>query len=80
VDDALKMLNLDKNASLEAVDTSFKHIYEANAPEKGNSFYLQSKVYRAHETLVAALKQAEQHDDSDLRPPGDAESNVKDKQ
>lgn len=33
----------------------FEHLFEANSTEKGNSFYLQSKVYRAHESLLAEL-------------------------
>merc|ERR1711991_1015635 len=82
VDEALKILDVPQTPSLEDIDKSFKHIYEANAQDKGNSFYLQSKVYRAHESLTLALKTAagEAHDDSDLRPAEPEESEVKNKQ
>ncbi len=61
---------------------AFERMYDANSPEKGNSFYLQSKVYRAREAMLAHLKAND--NDADLEPPpgsgGTGGSTVADKQ
>lgn len=57
--EAIEILNLSetdaKNAA--AVEESFRRIFDANDPKNGGSFYLQSKVYRAHQCLAARHKQ-----------------------
>jgi import inner membrane translocase subunit TIM16 len=41
--EAAKILNVSESATVEEVNQAFERMYEANSPEKGNSFYLQSK-------------------------------------
>ena len=36
----------------EDVDVIYKKMFELNDPKKGGSFYLQSKIYRAHECIM----------------------------
>ncbi|KAI2494832.1 Pam16 [Fragilaria crotonensis] len=50
--EALQILNLSEaEATAEAVEKQFEKYFAANAVEKGGSFYLQSKVYRAKQML-----------------------------
>ncbi len=79
IKEAREILNVSETATEDEITASYKHIYEANGPEKGNSFYLQSKAFRAHETLMSRLgKEGDGEDDADLRPP--ESSKVADKQ
>mmetsp|Transcript_33592 Transcript_33592/g.81214 ORF Transcript_33592/g.81214 Transcript_33592/m.81214 type:complete len:141 (-) Transcript_33592:567-989(-) len=51
-DEALMVLNLtEKDAEAEAIQRQYERYFEANKVEKGGSFYLQSKIYRAKELL-----------------------------
>lgn len=43
------------DAHMEDVMERFKRLFDVNDPEKGGSFYLQSKVLRARERLEAEL-------------------------
>ena len=61
--EAREILNVAEGASAEEITAAFKRIYELNAPDKGNSFYLQSKAFRAHETLVAPEAEPEPEED-----------------
>jgi len=57
-DEALMVLNLtEKEATAEAVQTQYDRYFAANAVEKGGSFYLQSKIYRAKELLDEYVKE-----------------------
>ena len=57
-DEALMVLNLtEKEASAEAIQKQYERYFEANKVEKGGSFYLQSKVYRAKELLDDYVKE-----------------------
>lgn len=61
LDEACKILNVNKPAdgtaaNMEEVMERFKRLFDANDPEKGGSFYLQSKVVRARERLEAEIK------------------------
>jgi import inner membrane translocase subunit TIM16 len=52
--EALEVLNLkedDVKADPAIVQKQFEKYFEANDVSKGGSFYLQSKIYRAHELL-----------------------------
>ncbi|KAI8906425.1 Pam16-domain-containing protein [Gorgonomyces haynaldii] len=51
LDEAQSILNVERNATLEDIKKNYTHLFNANDPEKGGSFYLQSKVYRAKERL-----------------------------
>ncbi len=41
--EARKILNVSDKPTVEEVEKAFEHIFEANSPERGSSFYLQSK-------------------------------------
>ncbi|KAK0709884.1 mitochondrial import inner membrane translocase subunit tim16 [Lasiosphaeria miniovina] len=69
LDEACKILNVKpatdgKAADMEEVMERFKRLFDSNDPEKGGSFYLQSKILRARERLEAeigpAVEKAEQ--------------------
>ncbi|KAL7523163.1 hypothetical protein ACHAXR_000046, partial [Thalassiosira sp. AJA248-18] len=65
-DEALMVLNLtEKEVTAEALQTQYDRYFEANKVEKGGSFYIQSKVYRAKELLDDYVKEknAEQMDE-----------------
>jgi len=51
--EALQVLNLtEAEATPQAVQKQYERYFAANEVNKGGSFYLQSKVYRAHELLM----------------------------
>lgn len=58
--EACQILNVKEPSptaeSLEEVHSRFKRLFDANDPEKGGSFYLQSKILRARERLEADLR------------------------
>lgn len=63
IDEACKILNVKSPASgeqsLENVMARFKKLFDMNDPEKGGSFYLQSKILRARERLEMEFREAE---------------------
>lgn len=63
IDEACKILNVKSPASgeqsLENVMARFKKLFDINDPEKGGSFYLQSKILRARERLEMEFREAE---------------------
>ncbi|KAK6453971.1 mitochondrial import inner membrane translocase subunit TIM16 [Scheffersomyces xylosifermentans] len=57
VDEALKILDVDrKDLSAAKIEEKYKYLFDVNSKEKGNSFYLQSKVYYAMDTLKKELE------------------------
>lgn len=57
-DEALMVLNItEKEATPKAIQRQYEQYFEANRVEKGGSFYLQSKVYRAKELLDDYVKE-----------------------
>lgn len=61
LDEACKILDVQppkggKMENPEQVMERFKKLFDANDPQKGGSFYLQSKVLRARERLEAEIK------------------------
>jgi mitochondrial import inner membrane translocase subunit TIM16 len=51
-DEALKILNIERSSlSRETVIERYEKLYLQNDPDKGGSFYLRSKIYRAKESL-----------------------------
>ena len=44
---------------MEAVMERFKKLYDTNNPQKGGSFYLQSKILRARERIESEVSLAE---------------------
>ncbi|KTA95258.1 Mitochondrial import inner membrane translocase subunit TIM16 [Nakaseomyces glabratus] len=61
LDESCKILNLDaaKDLKLDKVNQRFDYLFNINDKEKGGSFYLQSKIYRASERLKWELAQRE---------------------
>ncbi|KAI0155222.1 protein transporter [Xylariaceae sp. FL1272] len=59
LDEACKILNVKPpkkgEANLDEVMERFKKLFDTNDPQKGGSFYLQSKVLRARERLEAEI-------------------------
>eukprot|EP00050_Salpingoeca_kvevrii_P006806 m.291829 g.291829 ORF g.291829 m.291829 type:complete len:139 (+) comp12522_c0_seq1:103-519(+) len=49
--EAQRILNVQKDATWEEILSKYDHLFKINAKDKGGSFYLQSKVYRAKERL-----------------------------
>jgi len=43
----------------------FKKLFDLNNPEKGGSFYLQSKILRARERIEMEVREAERHTKTD---------------
>lgn len=60
LDEAFKILNVKPpqggQANMEEVMDRFKRLFDVNDPQKGGSFYLQSKVLRARERIEADIK------------------------
>ena len=52
--EALKILHLPKTCSKAEIQKNYQFLFHQNSPEKGGSFYLQSKVWRAKEALDMA--------------------------
>ena len=75
LDEALKILDLKKSDfSPEKVDEKYAYLFDVNSKEKGNSFYLQSKVYYAMDSLhkeleyISKLKTTKEADQSSSGP------------
>lgn len=60
IDEAVKILNVKPpqggKADMEEVMERFKRLFDANDPQKGGSFYLQSKILRARERIEAEVR------------------------
>lgn len=61
LDEAIKILNVKQPpkggvADMEEVTERFKRLFDANDPQKGGSFYLQSKILRARERIEADMR------------------------
>lgn len=55
-DEALKILDLKKtDLSVAKIDEKYAYLFDVNSKDKGNSFYLQSKVYYAMDSLRKEL-------------------------
>ena len=62
LDEACKILNVKPpqggKADAEEIMDRFKRLFDANDPQKGGSFYLQSKILRARERIEAEIRPA----------------------
>ncbi|KAI9366822.1 Pam16-domain-containing protein [Zopfochytrium polystomum] len=54
-DEALLILNVERTTPVEEIAKKYDHLFKANDPANGGSFYLQSKVFRAKERLELEL-------------------------
>ncbi|KAL4797254.1 Pam16-domain-containing protein [Aspergillus venezuelensis] len=65
LDEACKILNVKPpqagEANLEQVMERFKKLFDLNDPQKGGSFYLQSKILRARERIEMEVRTAERN-------------------
>ena len=60
LDEACKILDIEKSElSFDKIDERYNYLFDVNSKEKGNSFYLQSKVYYAMDSLKKELEYAE---------------------
>mmetsp|Transcript_14680 Transcript_14680/g.18598 ORF Transcript_14680/g.18598 Transcript_14680/m.18598 type:complete len:136 (-) Transcript_14680:384-791(-) len=61
LDEAMLILNLESKTDLDPkkIQQQYDRYFQANAVEKGGSFYLQSKIYRAKEMLDEYIKEKE---------------------
>jgi import inner membrane translocase subunit TIM16 len=55
-DEARQILLVEDDVTMEDLNERFSKLFEKN---EGGSFYLQSKIYRAHEVLEAPLLEAQ---------------------
>lgn len=62
LDEACKILNVKPPmggvTNMDSVMERFKRLYDLNNPEKGGSFYLQSKILRARERIEMEVREA----------------------
>lgn len=66
--EALQILNLtEAEATAETVKKQFEKYFNDNAVEKGGSFYIQSKVYRAKELMDDYLKEKESESQENIK-------------
>ena len=56
LEEALKILNVEKPTDVEQIQKHYKYLMEANDRSKGGSFYIQSKVVRAKERIDEELQ------------------------
>lgn len=61
LDESSKILNIEdeQNLNINNVNDKFQYLFDVNDKEKGGSFYLQSKIYRAAERLKYEIAQRE---------------------
>ncbi|KAF0852687.1 mitochondrial presequence translocase-assisted motor (PAM complex) Tim16 subunit (Pam16) [Andalucia godoyi] len=51
LEEAKSVLGLKDNATAQDAAKVYERMFNANEPSKGGSFYIQSKIYRARETI-----------------------------
>ncbi|XP_050449644.1 mitochondrial import inner membrane translocase subunit Tim16 [Cataglyphis hispanica] len=56
LDEALRILNVERPDQTELIERNYKYLMEANDRTKGGSFYLQSKIVRAKERIDEELR------------------------
>eukprot|EP01103_Thecamoeba_quadrilineata_P006245 TRINITY_DN15974_c0_g1_i1.p2 TRINITY_DN15974_c0_g1~~TRINITY_DN15974_c0_g1_i1.p2 ORF type:complete len:114 (+),score=23.89 TRINITY_DN15974_c0_g1_i1:49-390(+) len=59
VDESMRILNLSEKPSLTEIQARYDKLYKINDPEKGGSFFLQTKIGNAKARLEKALKHNE---------------------
>ncbi|KAJ1850493.1 hypothetical protein LPJ73_003428, partial [Coemansia sp. RSA 2703] len=78
VDESVKILNLEDINSKEELTKKYEHLFEANDPKKGGSFYLQSKIVRARERIEMHWAQEKLKAEQELAEQAAPESNQPD--
>ena len=64
LDEACRILNVKPphgggQADLKQITDRFKRLFDMNDPQKGGSFYLQSKILRARQRIEMEVREAE---------------------
>jgi len=80
--EALQVLNLTEQeaASAEAIQKQYERLMKANEVKNGTgSFYLQSKVYRAHELLTEFQEEKRREDQQQGKEESNTENSNKKK-
>lgn len=67
LDHARAVLNVEKGAAAADVEAQFYKYFQANDPDAGGSFYVQSKVVSAREALLEDLKRQAKEGEAPLR-------------
>ncbi|CDO96047.1 unnamed protein product [Kluyveromyces dobzhanskii CBS 2104] len=72
LDESSKILNIEneKDMNLDRINERFQYLFDINDKEKGGSFYLQSKIYRAAERLKYELAEK----DKEQAKPADTQA------
>ncbi|KAI5961416.1 PAM16 [Candida pseudojiufengensis] len=74
-EEALKILNLEKNEiTMNKIDEKYNYLFNVNSKDQGNSFYLQSKIYYAMDTLKKEIEYLEKLKNSKENGGGTASS------
>lgn len=69
LDEAMKILDIDrKDLNMDKIDEKYEYLFDVNSKEKGNSFYLQSKVYYAMDALKKELEYLQKVKESEKEP------------
>ncbi|CCK73522.1 import motor complex subunit PAM16 NDAI_0G05390 [Naumovozyma dairenensis CBS 421] len=80
LDESCKILNVEDTANLkpEKINERFKYLFEINDKDKGGSFYLQSKIYRAAERLKWEIAERErlENEKKQEQQQGQADTNA----
>nr|CAX70085.1 Mitochondrial import inner membrane translocase subunit TIM16 [Schistosoma japonicum] len=56
LDEAKQILNVKDIHDSSSLNKQFEHLFSSNSKDKGGSFYLQSKVFRAKERIDEELQ------------------------
>mmetsp|Transcript_27869 Transcript_27869/g.67753 ORF Transcript_27869/g.67753 Transcript_27869/m.67753 type:complete len:159 (-) Transcript_27869:186-662(-) len=59
-EEALQILDIEEPFDRETLKERYEKLMDANSDKKGGSFYLQSKVFRAHERLNQDMEDEEE--------------------
>lgn len=59
---------MEEEVDMEQVMERFKRLFDANEPERGGSFYLQSKILRARERIEGEVRRKEAREEEERVP------------
>ncbi len=63
LDESCKILDIDKHdMSLNNAQKKFDYLFDVNSKEKGGSFYVQSKIFRAMERIKQEVEETNKSD------------------
>ncbi|CAG9320139.1 PAM16 [Blepharisma stoltei] len=65
LNEALKILQIESNYTVEQVEERFKRLLNTNDPAKGGSFYLQCKIQGARNTLLEELEKPQEQQEQE---------------